>query len=65
MELDLCDLSAIKKSAAEFLEKEKELHILYNNACAPHLRPLPLSIFTDTLQWSNAPAAEPVDGRRV
>ena len=32
LELDLSSLSAVKKSAGEFLSKEKELHILFNNA---------------------------------
>ena len=32
LELDLGSLSAVKKSADEFLSKEKELHILFNNA---------------------------------
>ncbi|TBU37636.1 NAD(P)-binding protein [Dichomitus squalens] len=31
-ELDLSDLAAVKKSAGHFLSKEKELHVLYNNA---------------------------------
>ncbi|PIL34972.1 hypothetical protein GSI_02759 [Ganoderma sinense ZZ0214-1] len=31
-ELDLGSLSSVKKSADEFLSKEKELHILFNNA---------------------------------
>ncbi|KAI1782789.1 NAD(P)-binding protein [Ganoderma leucocontextum] len=31
-ELDLNDLAAVKKSAEDFLSKESELHILYNNA---------------------------------
>ncbi|EJF57880.1 NAD(P)-binding protein [Dichomitus squalens LYAD-421 SS1] len=31
-ELDLSDLAAVKKSAEDFLSKEKELHVLYNNA---------------------------------
>lgn len=32
LELDLADLSSVKKSAEEFLSKEHELHILFNNA---------------------------------
>lgn len=31
-ELDLTDLAAIKKSAENFLSKESELHVLFNNA---------------------------------
>lgn len=32
LELDLGSLSAVKRSAGEFLSKETELHILFNNA---------------------------------
>jgi len=32
LKLDLSDLNAVKSSAEEFLSKENELHILYNNA---------------------------------
>ena len=32
LQLDLADLSSIKRSATEFLSKEHELHVLYNNA---------------------------------
>ncbi|KAI0783505.1 NAD-P-binding protein [Abortiporus biennis] len=32
LQLDLSSLSAVRKSAEEFLSKEKELHILFNNA---------------------------------
>ena len=32
IELDLADLSSVKKAAEEFLSKEPELHILFNNA---------------------------------
>ncbi|KAJ7267271.1 NAD(P)-binding protein [Mycena rebaudengoi] len=32
LELDLADLSSVKAAAEEFLSKEKELHVLYNNA---------------------------------
>jgi len=38
LHLDLADLTTIKPSAEEFLSKEKELHVLFNNAgvwCAP------------------------------
>lgn len=31
-ELDLTDLAAVKKSAGDFLSKERELHVLFNNA---------------------------------
>ncbi|KAG6826622.1 hypothetical protein H0H92_015114 [Tricholoma furcatifolium] len=31
LKLDLADLKSVKAAAAEFLEKEKELHILFNN----------------------------------
>lgn len=32
LELDLVNLSSIKRAAEEFLSKESELHILFNNA---------------------------------
>ncbi|TBU29847.1 NAD(P)-binding protein [Dichomitus squalens] len=32
MELDLADMSSVKKAARDFLSKEPELHILFNNA---------------------------------
>ncbi|KAI0738884.1 hypothetical protein C8Q80DRAFT_1202611 [Daedaleopsis nitida] len=32
LELDLSNLAAVKKSAEEFLSKERELHMLFNNA---------------------------------
>ncbi|KAH9857650.1 NAD-P-binding protein [Lenzites betulinus] len=32
LELDLADLASVKKSAQEFLSKESELHVLFNNA---------------------------------
>ncbi|GBE78541.1 Uncharacterized oxidoreductase [Sparassis crispa] len=32
LQLDLADLSAVRKAAEEFLSKEKELHVLFNNA---------------------------------
>ncbi|PCH33230.1 NAD(P)-binding protein [Wolfiporia cocos MD-104 SS10] len=32
LELDLSDLSSVKRSAEEFLSKEKGLHVLFNNA---------------------------------
>lgn len=32
LELNLASLASIKKAAAEFLAKENELHILFNNA---------------------------------
>lgn len=32
LELDLSSLASVKKSAQEFLSKEHELHILFNNA---------------------------------
>ncbi|KAJ7779264.1 hypothetical protein B0H16DRAFT_809907 [Mycena metata] len=31
LHLDLADLMSVKRSAEEFLSKEKELHVLYNN----------------------------------
>ncbi|KAF7369179.1 NAD(P)-binding protein [Mycena venus] len=31
LKLDLADLASVKNAAAEFLSKEKELHVLYNN----------------------------------
>ena len=40
LELDLSDLAAVQRAAAEFLSKERELHILFNNACVPP-RPAP------------------------
>ncbi|TFY74669.1 hypothetical protein EWM64_g9343 [Hericium alpestre] len=32
LELDLANLASVKRAAEEFLEKEKELHVLFNNA---------------------------------
>lgn len=32
LELDLANLESIHKSAQEFLRKEQELHVLFNNA---------------------------------
>ncbi|KAI0691856.1 NAD(P)-binding protein [Cytidiella melzeri] len=32
LQLDLADLASVRRSAQEFLSKEKELHILFNNA---------------------------------
>ena len=32
LELDLSDLSSVKQCAEEFLRRESELHILFNNA---------------------------------
>ena len=32
--LDLTDLASVKKAAAEFLSKEPQLHVLFNNAYA-------------------------------
>lgn len=32
LELDLASLKSVRKAAQEFLSKEKELHILFNNA---------------------------------
>ena len=32
--------AAVQRAAAEFLSKERELHILFNNACVPS-RPVP------------------------
>ncbi|RPD56663.1 NAD(P)-binding protein [Lentinus tigrinus ALCF2SS1-7] len=42
LELDLADFAAIKKAADEFLSKEHELHVLFNNAgvMAPPDHPL-------------------------
>jgi retinol dehydrogenase-12 len=36
LKLDLSDLFAIKAAAEEFVDKESELHVLYNNAYVPH-----------------------------
>ena len=33
LELDLSSLASVRKAAEEFLNKEHELHILFNNAC--------------------------------
>jgi retinol dehydrogenase 12 len=33
LELDLASLKSVRNAAQEFLGKEKELHILFNNAC--------------------------------
>ena len=35
LELDLSSLASVRKAAEEFLSKESELHILFNNACVP------------------------------
>ena len=35
IELDLADLASVKKAAAEFLSKEPQLHVLFNNAYVP------------------------------
>lgn len=43
-ELDLSSLASVKKSAEEFLTKEHELHILYNNACVPQSFSLPRAL---------------------
>ena len=32
LELDLASLASVRKAADEFLSKESELHILFNNA---------------------------------
>jgi retinol dehydrogenase 12 len=32
LDLDLANLASVRKAADEFLSKEKELHILFNNA---------------------------------
>jgi retinol dehydrogenase-12 len=32
LKLDLADLASVKAAAEEFVEKESELHTLYNNA---------------------------------
>jgi len=31
--LDLSDLASVRRGAEEFLAKESELHVLFNNAC--------------------------------
>ncbi|TFK24389.1 NAD(P)-binding protein [Coprinopsis marcescibilis] len=36
LKLDLSDLKSVKSSAEEFISKEKELHILFNNAGVMH-----------------------------
>ena len=33
LELNLASLASIKKAVEEFLGKERELHVLFNNAC--------------------------------
>lgn len=35
LKLDLTDLVAIKTAAEAFIDKEPELHVLYNNAYVP------------------------------
>jgi retinol dehydrogenase 12 len=35
LKLDLADLKSVKEAAAEFIEKENELHVLFNNAYVP------------------------------
>lgn len=39
LELDLSSLSSVKKAVTEFLSKEHELHVLFNNAYVPHSVP--------------------------
>ena len=38
LEVDLASLASVKKGAAEFLSKESQLHVLFNNACVPSPR---------------------------
>ena len=33
LELDLSSLASVKKASAEFMSKDHELHMLFNNAC--------------------------------
>lgn len=33
LELELSSLASVRKAANEFLSKERELHMLFNNAC--------------------------------
>ena len=40
LQLDLSSLASVRKAAEEFLSKESELHILFNNAWVPS-RPVP------------------------
>ena len=35
LEVDLASLTSVKKGAAEFLSKESQLRVLFNNACVP------------------------------
>jgi retinol dehydrogenase-12 len=41
LKLDLADLVAIKAAAQEFIDKESELHGLYNNAYVPRTLSVP------------------------
>ncbi|KAI0754737.1 NAD(P)-binding protein [Daedaleopsis nitida] len=51
LELDLASLASVKKAAEEFLSKEQELHILFNNAgvMSPPMDLLSKDVFD--LQW--------------
>lgn len=40
IQIDLANLASIKKAANDFLSKERQLHVLFNNAC---VRDRPLS----------------------
>lgn len=52
LKLDLSDLSTIKASAEEFLEKEEKLDVLWNNAGVSRtsIIPIPCSIFLQVVQ---------------
>ena len=40
IQLDLADLASVRRAAEEFLSKEQELHVLFNNAYAYFSSPL-------------------------
>jgi retinol dehydrogenase-12 len=51
LELDLADLSSVRRAAAKFLELESNLHVLFNNAGVMATPPEMLSKDGYDLQW--------------
>jgi len=41
LQIDLADLYSVRKAADEFLSKETQLHVLFNNGCVVALWVLP------------------------
>jgi retinol dehydrogenase-12 len=44
LELNLGDLASVRTSASMFLSQEERLHVLFQNASVPHLRPCTVSL---------------------